>query len=202
MTKYHIREDGLPGVCKAQAGNCPIGGDHYSDKMEAILAAEEKMREEGSFLISVKKHPVYHVGESGQVEECPFRDGYCEVKPFRRFNNLHSADQDVIVGAARAFREAVGESTPEAEEPVESPTPRRRKSFLTGEEIEDEPAETAHTQEARKLLGDYYDRYRKAGWSEDEIQYYKDTCGHSFPPGRSAVTENGKPYPPVVSRGC
>lgn len=208
MAKYHIRKDGLPGECKAKTGNCPLGSDdeHYSNKMEAILASEEKMREEGNFLVSVKKHPIFHVSAAGAVEECKFRDGYCEVQPFDKFNNLHSADHSVIDGAARAFREAVGAEEPppaqsfvgkDADEPEDgladwerdllsgadptfapppnpTPTPRRAPARKP-------PASDPITQEAQRIRNDGYDRYRNQGWTEQEIQEYRDSCGHSMP---------------------
>lgn len=45
---YHIRKDGTPGVCHAQKGNCPLGGDseHYSTASEAEQAAQERLEQE------------------------------------------------------------------------------------------------------------------------------------------------------------
>lgn len=42
---YHIKSDGLPGICKAKPGNCPLGGqnDHYENKEEALKAGQERL---------------------------------------------------------------------------------------------------------------------------------------------------------------
>lgn len=48
MTKYHIKKDGTPGVCRAKNGNCPLGGSesHYDSMEDAQAAAQEKMENE------------------------------------------------------------------------------------------------------------------------------------------------------------
>ena len=42
MANFHISEDGNPRVCKAQSGNCPIGGDeqHFTSPEAARNAYE------------------------------------------------------------------------------------------------------------------------------------------------------------------
>lgn len=47
MTKYHIKKDGTPGVCRAKNGNCPLGGSesHYDSMNEAQEAAQLQMEE-------------------------------------------------------------------------------------------------------------------------------------------------------------
>lgn len=41
MTQYHIKEDGNPGLCKAEKGNCPKGGAHFDSETEARAAVEQ-----------------------------------------------------------------------------------------------------------------------------------------------------------------
>lgn len=49
--RYHVNNEGAPGICRAQPGNCPVGRVkddeyeqiHYESKFEAALAYEEKM---------------------------------------------------------------------------------------------------------------------------------------------------------------
>lgn len=45
MTKYHINGEGNPGLCKAQNGKCPFGGEanHYSSEENARKAFELSM---------------------------------------------------------------------------------------------------------------------------------------------------------------
>lgn len=47
MTRYHIRDTGEPGLCRAMDGNCPYspGSEHYSSKDEARKAYESAMEE-------------------------------------------------------------------------------------------------------------------------------------------------------------
>ena len=44
MSKFHIKRDGIPGVCHATK-NCPLGGEdsHYNTVEEAQTAAQEKL---------------------------------------------------------------------------------------------------------------------------------------------------------------
>lgn len=48
MSRYHLREDGSPGVCKAKPGNCPLGNElaHYSTPLETQSAFERLMSED------------------------------------------------------------------------------------------------------------------------------------------------------------
>lgn len=190
MTKYHIKKDGMPGACAARPGNCPLGSDdeHFDNKLDAIMAAEEKLSQESRFLESVKRQAVYHVSETGAVEECKYRDGLCEVKPFGKFKNLHANDPVLITGSAQAFREMSGQEA--AEEPA-TPAPaipvRKDPVRRPPRPMADDPI----TRRAYDIRNDGYDRYRKDGWSEEEIDYYRDSCGHSYPPGRSPRPTRG-----------
>lgn len=46
MAKYHIKKDGTPGVCRAQNGNCPFGGEseHFQlgKKLKIMLTKDMK----------------------------------------------------------------------------------------------------------------------------------------------------------------
>lgn len=44
MAKYHIKKDGMPGVCRAQNGKCPYGSEaeHFPTKEEAQNYADKK----------------------------------------------------------------------------------------------------------------------------------------------------------------
>lgn len=49
MTKYHINKNGVPAICRAKKGNCPLGGqtgseNHFNTSEEAQAAAD-KMNE-------------------------------------------------------------------------------------------------------------------------------------------------------------
>lgn len=47
MTKYHIRDDGTPAICKAVVADCPIGGEHFDCPEKATNHFEEKMKNSG-----------------------------------------------------------------------------------------------------------------------------------------------------------
>lgn len=53
MSKYHINRNGEPALCRAQAGNCPLGdsNDHFDNKVDATREAERRFSQEagGSF---------------------------------------------------------------------------------------------------------------------------------------------------------
>lgn len=171
MTKYHIKKDGLPGVCSASSGNCPLGSDseHYTNKAEVLAAAEEKLREENDYLASAKKDMIYHVGENGSVESCKFRDGQCEIKAFGKLDNVHSANKSVIIGAATGMKSVLGVKSvaPLKEPTVSSPV---------------KPTET--TKDARSVLAGsnpWNDKKRKEGWTEGEIRDFENSCGHTVP---------------------
>lgn len=41
--RYHIRKDGGVGVCTAEEGNCPLGGEHFETPTAARKAAEKEL---------------------------------------------------------------------------------------------------------------------------------------------------------------
>lgn len=198
-TKYHINKEGLPAVCRASKNPCPMGGEHYESKLDALAAADEKAREDGFFMQSAKKNVVFHVNEKGAVEECPYRDGYCEVSPYGKFANVHSHQREVIEGAAGVLREQVGAtdrppqsevniSKPSSMNAQEDPLADWEREVLSGDAAKAaNTASSTHTPEVIALKGNSDDRFRYAGWSEAEINDYQGSCGHSFPTGRSHV---------------
>ena len=42
MARYHIGRDGEPHVCKAQEGQCPLGGEHFDDLRKCEKVCEER----------------------------------------------------------------------------------------------------------------------------------------------------------------
>lgn len=48
MTKWHIKEDGTPGICKAEVQPCPLGGDdsHFDSYESAEKRAQELLEAE------------------------------------------------------------------------------------------------------------------------------------------------------------
>lgn len=145
--RYHLTKDGLPGVCKAKH-SCPLGGDdeHFTDKVEALAAAERKLVEENDYLSSKKKAVPYHVGADGAPEECPYVSGACQVKPYGRFKNVHSLNRDMVNGAAKAFREAQAAETKKADHSYGRPVTARKPT--PGPPVASDPV----TSRARDVL--------------------------------------------------
>lgn len=166
MTKYHIKKDGLPGECHASPGNCPLGSDveHYTNKADALAAAEEKLREENDYLPTMKKDIIYHINQSGYIEICKFRDGQCDVKAFGKLDNVHSANKSVIIGAATGMKAALSGRIPTK---VKNNSPSA-------------PSTTIPTKTTLKARSTIYSDWQK-DWTAEEKKAYQDSCGHIIP---------------------
>ena len=111
------------------------------------------------------------------------------MKPFNKFNNLHSSDEAAIDGAARAFREVQGETEPELEQAKKETRPEPKP------EAKPVPSSDPVTNQARGVINDGYNRLRDEGWKEEDIQHYRDSCGHMAVPDY-VRKKNPAKYPP------
>ena len=72
MAKYHINKKGIPAVCKAKDGNCPLGGNeqHFGTKEDAQKFADEKNKELFG-LIQKEPNPRirYHQEKVSEIEK-------------------------------------------------------------------------------------------------------------------------------------
>lgn len=61
MDKFHIGKNGLPSICKAKQGNCPLGGEenHFNTKQEAYKAVENRLDQQYNTLSSSEKVAKY-----------------------------------------------------------------------------------------------------------------------------------------------
>lgn len=59
MARYHVKADGSVGVCKAQEGNCPFGGDegtkHFTNAADAIAYSEKVVAEQAKASKGLKR---------------------------------------------------------------------------------------------------------------------------------------------------
>lgn len=59
MARYHVKADGSMGVCTAQEGNCPYGGEegtkHFSNKADAMRYAEQVIKSKETRDTSLRK---------------------------------------------------------------------------------------------------------------------------------------------------
>lgn len=48
MTKYHINKKGIPSICKAKDGNCPLGSDnpHFNNLQDAQIYADNENKKQ------------------------------------------------------------------------------------------------------------------------------------------------------------
>lgn len=187
--RYHLKEDGMPGTCTASIKDCPRGDDapHFTNKADALAAAEEKLREENNYLASSKKHEVFHISENGSVDSCRLRDGECNVKAFGKLNNVHSSNRSVIVGAINGMKAVMGGSLQSVESSPPAKSGAKKQDITKKQESEKEaPAEeTETTRTAREILGGTispWDQKRlDQGWTAKEIKQNRDSCGHWIP---------------------
>lgn len=58
MTKYHIRKDGTPGICRATSGDCPLGGSasHFDSVDEAQEVAQARLEQEYGVISKSEAH--------------------------------------------------------------------------------------------------------------------------------------------------
>jgi len=70
MTKYHINSQGVPAVCRAQAGNCPFGGNeqHFTNIEEAQKFADKLNEDKYGIFKNVKANKVYEIPEGTPKE--------------------------------------------------------------------------------------------------------------------------------------
>lgn len=57
MSKFHINKNGVPAPCRAQSGNCPLGGDesHFDTQEEAQTYADKENEREHGLLPGMKE---------------------------------------------------------------------------------------------------------------------------------------------------
>jgi len=105
MTKYHINKHGVPSVCRATKGNCPLGGEgeHFSTEEEAQKHADSLNEKEYEFLPtneSLQRNSFdnyyYNVTEGGLQTHSPV------------FDNSSYIDDDVV---KKVFEDEFGENS-------------------------------------------------------------------------------------------
>lgn len=88
MNKYHINKHGVPAVCRARSGNCPLGGDeqHFNSEQEAQEYAN-KVNEE-------KYQMLPEVNNEDYIDEkyLPFYDKVLEHDNFDSFARQNARD--------------------------------------------------------------------------------------------------------------
>lgn len=89
MTKFHINKHGVPAPCKAESGNCPLGGDdqHFKTQKDAQTYADKVNSDKYSILPKVDE-------ESIDIRYLPFYDEVLKHKSFDEFAS-HKA-QDIV----------------------------------------------------------------------------------------------------------
>ena len=95
MTKYHIKNDGTPGVCRATKAACPLGGaDSHFDTAEAA-AAEGQARLERAAKTATRSDAVT-VAMNRNLNNRPYEDLLVEgtIDEDTYFEMIDSVDKD------------------------------------------------------------------------------------------------------------
>ena len=95
MTTYHIKQDGTPGVCRAKAGNCPLGGTslHFDTAEQAEHVSQAIMEAKYGF-----------GGDSTSSPEVQSQPVVAVVKLTATPNGDHSEDIVPFANAAQRAR--------------------------------------------------------------------------------------------------
>lgn len=88
MNKYHINKHGVPAVCRARSGNCPLGGDeqHFNSEQEAQEYANKVNEERYQMLPEVNNED--YIDE----KYLPFYDKVLEHDNFDSFARQNAKD--------------------------------------------------------------------------------------------------------------
>lgn len=75
MSKFHINKHGVPAPCRAQKGNCPLGGDesHFDTQEEAQVAADKINEQQHGILPGVSGRSEAHSHFESQMKEGNFK---------------------------------------------------------------------------------------------------------------------------------
>lgn len=90
--KWHINKKGVPALCRAKKGNCPLG-EHYESKSIAEDAVESEMKEKYGILPQDKM----------SVEK---RKGFAEL--IQRISGVKSPGFDYEIYASLSIAEEMG----------------------------------------------------------------------------------------------
>lgn len=98
MTKYHIKKDGTPGICRAAEGNCPLGSEakHYATKEEAETVAQANFEKEFGVIDVDEMHNeryrrLVEDGEEYSMREALERADWVEKKTSEALENGQSS---------------------------------------------------------------------------------------------------------------
>lgn len=83
MARFHVGRDGNPKECTAEAGKCPLGGEHY-DSEEACEKAIEKTNasKNSRSSSSLKKTSVEHITSFATIDLDQFgKSGKIQLDP-------------------------------------------------------------------------------------------------------------------------
>ena len=71
MSKFHINKHGVPALCKAKPGNCPLGGDetHFGSREEAQEAINKINEEKHGLLSEMREKTKENMMVDDEVEK-------------------------------------------------------------------------------------------------------------------------------------
>lgn len=111
MTKYHINKYGLPAICKAQEGNCPIGdaNRHFETRAEAKEHADTEAEKEHGFLpgLNSLNERRAKMAEAKKAEEDSVRGYVSPDVSGEKLDNLNGKDVRVLMDNGNEYDGAV-----------------------------------------------------------------------------------------------
>lgn len=98
MSRFHINKNGIPALCRARPGNCPLGGDekHFKTKEEAQAEADNKNEAEFGILLMDKNEIQPRLKEFTHKKAVTERDmKFIErrIKEIKRQDNQNYTDR-------------------------------------------------------------------------------------------------------------
>lgn len=83
MTKFHINKNGIPAICKAQTGNCPLGGNsnHFNNVVEAQAYIDNLQKIEHGLL-----------PELTQDISAEWKEKFLRYSDFEEFAGIHARE--------------------------------------------------------------------------------------------------------------
>lgn len=111
MTKYHINKHGVPAICRAQEGNCPIGSanQHFSTREEAREHADAEAEKEHGFIpgLNSLNERRAKMAEAKKAEEDSVRGYVSPDVSGEKLDNLNGKDVRVLMDNGNEYDGAV-----------------------------------------------------------------------------------------------
>lgn len=185
MAKYHINNSGVPAICRATTRPCPLGGEHFDSKQEAVEYSQRENKNTFGLLpgMSQEKIPIMLNAKVDEYtlnyqsrEESVFWQLDFEEKEYERYARL--GEVEALLSSGHTFDEeeeaeyfeAVGNALSEVENGTSKwKTPEDFKEGIMSTIVRPLQLRSARKELARRNGGNpnKYNNYLKT-WSREE----------------------------------